>query len=183
MTSAAVLTNAGLICFTMDVLWRYSIAGRIWVFIGFQWVLMTIQFIFEVAIADIPEDVEIQMQRMKFIEDKIIHKSQDDDFDINEETQRMHRQKSTLAASNQPICFWIFGILCGCCCCQPTPKEELSHDDDNDDKNKNDGDDFVLEQEMLIRRYPKNIDASIMSLQEVSMDLADTHMPMSPSTV
>lgn len=40
---AAVLTNAGLIAFTMDVLDAYSESTKFWIFIGFQWICFSMQ--------------------------------------------------------------------------------------------------------------------------------------------
>jgi hypothetical protein len=38
-----VLTNAGLIAFTMDVLDPFSESTRYWVFVGFQWICFSMQ--------------------------------------------------------------------------------------------------------------------------------------------
>jgi uncharacterized metal-binding protein len=40
---AAVLTNAGLITFTMDDLDTYSESTKFWIFIGFQWICFSMQ--------------------------------------------------------------------------------------------------------------------------------------------
>jgi Calcium-activated chloride channel len=49
MSVIAVCTNAALICFTMDVLVVNKIAltyvGKLWIFIGFQWTIISIQFL------------------------------------------------------------------------------------------------------------------------------------------
>jgi hypothetical protein len=39
----SVITNAALLAFTMNLLDRYQVQSRMWVFIGFQWVLIAIQ--------------------------------------------------------------------------------------------------------------------------------------------
>eukprot|EP01035_Chromulina_nebulosa_P019942 gene19942-25908_t len=90
LSVASVVTNAGLICFTMDVLSggsnsntqdpSYSYAGKLWIFLGFQWVMLSIQFILSAAIPDIPEQVDIQLQRANFIVSKIINQDSDEDF-------------------------------------------------------------------------------------------------------
>eukprot|EP00595_Chromulina_sp_UTEXLB2642_P003694 CAMPEP_0196764098 /NCGR_PEP_ID=MMETSP1095-20130614/5350_1 /TAXON_ID=96789 ORGANISM="Chromulina nebulosa, Strain UTEXLB2642" /NCGR_SAMPLE_ID=MMETSP1095 /ASSEMBLY_ACC=CAM_ASM_000446 /LENGTH=707 /DNA_ID=CAMNT_0042118727 /DNA_START=171 /DNA_END=2294 /DNA_ORIENTATION=- len=91
LSVASVITNAGLICFTMDVLSggsnnsnsqdpNYSYVGKLWVFLGFQWVMLSIQFILSAAIPDIPEQVDIQLQRANFIVSKIINQDSDEDF-------------------------------------------------------------------------------------------------------
>lgn len=78
---AAVITNGGLICFTMDVLWDYSLQGRVWIFLGFQWVLISIQFFTQAIIPDVPEEVELQIQRADFMNDKVLDHVEDEDFD------------------------------------------------------------------------------------------------------
>jgi len=76
---AAVITNAGLICFTMDVLDAYSNYGRLWIFVGFQWCLIGIQFIAQALVPDVPEEVEIQLERMDYIILKVIERAEDED--------------------------------------------------------------------------------------------------------
>jgi len=83
LSIAAVITNAGLICFTMDVLWDiFDLTGRLWIFIGFQWVLISIQFLATEIIDDVPPDVEIQLERNEFINLKVIEKVADEDFGV-----------------------------------------------------------------------------------------------------
>jgi hypothetical protein len=77
----AVITNAGLICFTMTVIDWFSEQGRVWVFIGFQWVLISLQLYVQYAIDDVPEEVTIQLERKAFINDKVIEKVADEDYD------------------------------------------------------------------------------------------------------
>lgn len=43
LSVAAVLTNAGLITFTMTVFNDYSSSVRFWIFIAFQWVCFSLQ--------------------------------------------------------------------------------------------------------------------------------------------
>lgn len=76
---ASVVTNAGLICFTMNDLNEYSAQGRAWIFIGFQWTLIFCQYLIEAIIPDEPEEVEIQERRMNFIVSKVIFKTPDED--------------------------------------------------------------------------------------------------------
>ena len=45
MTQIAVITNAGIITFTMMVLDDYGIAFRLWFFILFQWCCFAIQVV------------------------------------------------------------------------------------------------------------------------------------------
>jgi len=76
---AAVITNAAMIAFTMQLLNDYSQYTRYWIFIGFQWVIFAIQFLIRAAIPDEPYDVSIQRQRQDFINAKIIDKEGEED--------------------------------------------------------------------------------------------------------
>jgi anoctamin-10/anoctamin-7 len=88
LTTVSVMTNAGLICFTMDLTWETvanggwgaSDAQRLWMFIAFQWVVIGFQFVCGVYIDDVPDDVDIQLKRMDFINSKVIFKVADEDF-------------------------------------------------------------------------------------------------------
>lgn len=80
VTGAAVITNAGLICFTMNVLpSNYLITTRIWCFFGFQWVMFIVQAAAMYLIDDEPEEVTIQKQRMDYIVSKVIDKVRDEE--------------------------------------------------------------------------------------------------------
>lgn len=102
ITVAAVITNAALTVFTMDTLNHFSFQLRMWIFIGFQWTCFTLQvwssflslllfrsiihildilrqaMIMEI-IPDVPEEIEVQLQRTEFIVDKLIDKVKDDE--------------------------------------------------------------------------------------------------------
>ena len=54
---AAVITNAGLVCFTMDITAGLSRAGQLWIFIGFQYTIFAFMAAFSAAVDDMPEDV------------------------------------------------------------------------------------------------------------------------------
>ena len=83
LSIAAVVTNGALVCFTMDVLWdRFSLTGRLWIFIGFQWVLISIQFIASEIIDDVPLEVSIQEERNEFINLKVVEKVADEDYGV-----------------------------------------------------------------------------------------------------
>lgn len=82
ISTFAVITNGAVICFTMDVLSDYySLFGRSWLFIGFQWGLMTIQYIIGAVIPDEPLEVQVQASRKSFICSKIIDGTPDEDYD------------------------------------------------------------------------------------------------------
>lgn len=78
MATICVVTNSGLIVFTMSVLDDYDLSTRMWLFIAFQWFLFGTQSIIQIAIPDEPYEVQIQAQRNEFIVDKIIEKVEDD---------------------------------------------------------------------------------------------------------
>jgi hypothetical protein len=71
----------------MDVLWGYSLQGRVWIFIGFQWVLIFCQFIAQAIVPDVPESVTIQMDRTEFFKEKVIEFVEDEDFDETDEDE------------------------------------------------------------------------------------------------
>lgn len=75
----AVVTNAGLTVFTMNCLDHLNLVARYWIFILFQWVCFILQVIIMEAIPDVPEDIDIQLQRTEFIVKKLIDKVADDD--------------------------------------------------------------------------------------------------------
>jgi len=85
LSAAAVITNGALICFTMKIMTHYSYAGKAWIFIGFQWTLFTAQYLSMLFIDDVPEDVTIQIQRMKYIEEKVIFKVPDPEGEDGDE--------------------------------------------------------------------------------------------------
>lgn len=83
----AVITNGALISFTMDVLSRYSDQGRVWFFIGFQWTLIGCQFIAQAVVDDVPEEVEIQIERQEFIKSIVIDHVADEDYEIDKKAR------------------------------------------------------------------------------------------------
>lgn len=91
----SVITNAGLIVFTMDLLWNYDLSIRMWIFIGFQWVLIMVQMLAAHNITDNPEEVEEQANRMEFIESKIVKKVPDDDYYSYAEWKTHHADEYT----------------------------------------------------------------------------------------
>jgi hypothetical protein len=76
----AVVTNAGLVCFTMDVLDGYTLATRVWIFVGFQWSLFAVQFMSALLIDSEPEEVRIQKLRAACMHEKVVDKYEDDDY-------------------------------------------------------------------------------------------------------
>lgn len=74
----AVVTNAGLTCFTMDVFDHgFSVQFKYWVFILFQWVCFSLQATIMAVIPDIPEEIEYQLARTEFIVSRLIDRVDD----------------------------------------------------------------------------------------------------------
>lgn len=78
---AAVLTNAGLTCFTMDTLDSYSDSTKYIVFIVFQLSCFSVQYMLMDLIPDVPEEIDIQLQRAEFLNQKFILQVPDDSYD------------------------------------------------------------------------------------------------------
>jgi len=81
---AAVITNAGIVAFTSDTLDEITEAignddVRFWFFIGFQWTCFLFQAALMAIIPDVPEDVEIQMNRCEYLSQKVIDFVPDDE--------------------------------------------------------------------------------------------------------
>lgn len=74
-----VVTNAGLICFTMKSLDGWSQAARLWIFIGYQWILFLFMYFIALLIPDESNEYKIQSKRAEFIVSKLIDRVPDDD--------------------------------------------------------------------------------------------------------
>lgn len=77
VVTAAVITNAGMIVFTMEMVSQFSTFTQLWIFIGFQWVVFTIQGLIRVAVPDVPMEVELQLKRQEFFNVKLIDQISD----------------------------------------------------------------------------------------------------------
>lgn len=53
---ASVITNAGILCFTMKIL-DTSLVGSIWIFIAFQYVIFVAMGVFAYVVDDVPAEV------------------------------------------------------------------------------------------------------------------------------
>jgi hypothetical protein len=69
----------------MDVLDGYTLTGRLWIFIGFQWTMVTIQMVVAYLIPDVPDNVEVQLQRQQFYVSKAIDMTPDEMEESHEE--------------------------------------------------------------------------------------------------
>lgn len=75
--AAAVITNAALIVFTMKLVEMYSVYTQFWIFVGFQWVVFSLQYCIRLIIPDIPMEVQIQKDRADYLNLKLIDKTPD----------------------------------------------------------------------------------------------------------
>jgi hypothetical protein len=65
----AVITNAGIMCFTMELI-PFTAWGEVWLFIGFQYVIFVAMAVFSYIVDDVPEDVAIQLQRQEYLRER-----------------------------------------------------------------------------------------------------------------
>ena len=86
IAGAAVITNAALCVFVMSTFDSFAMGNltyfKAWMFIIFQYFLFGLMVIFSIVVPDVPYDVEIQLQRQTFINEKIIAKVADDDDSV-----------------------------------------------------------------------------------------------------
>jgi len=78
MAGAAVITNAGLMVFTMDIFDEFDTSTRFFLFIGFQWLVVAIMALLAIAIPDVPEEVVVQHERTKFLYSRVLEKEAGD---------------------------------------------------------------------------------------------------------
>lgn len=53
----SVITNAGLVVFTMRLTKDFSDVGQLWIFFGFQYTIFAIMAVFAHIVDDMPEEV------------------------------------------------------------------------------------------------------------------------------
>ena len=66
----AVVTNAGLLCFTMQLL-KFSNVGKIWIFIGFQYVVFVSMAVFAAVVDDVTAETSIQLERQEYLNELV----------------------------------------------------------------------------------------------------------------
>jgi hypothetical protein len=86
--NASVITNAAITVFTMHVLHGYSTTLRFWIFIGFQWTCFALQAAIMAIIPDDPEDIMIQLERTKFIVQKLIDREDYPDANFHQNASK-----------------------------------------------------------------------------------------------
>ncbi len=73
----AILTNAGLISFALGIFSNWAFIHKLWLFIGISLCFLSVHFIVSHYLQDYPKDIEVQIQRTKYINAKLIDKSAD----------------------------------------------------------------------------------------------------------
>ena len=76
----ACITNAGIMCFTMDIIVSEP-SVKIWLFITFQYAVFSIMSLFDYLIDDVPHEVKVQLQRQEFLVSKVVDLDLSDDED------------------------------------------------------------------------------------------------------
>ena len=81
---ASVITNGAMICFTMNCLQLsyFTLFGKSWIFIGFQWTLISMQYMLSAFIPDVAVEVTVQLERQDFINAKLIEQLPDEDYEL-----------------------------------------------------------------------------------------------------
>lgn len=78
MTIFSVITNAGVVAFTMELFENSDPVYRWVFFVCFQYFGFVLMGYFSFVVEDVPEEVSIQLQRQQFIIDKIIRQIPDE---------------------------------------------------------------------------------------------------------
>eukprot|EP00824_Muranothrix_gubernata_P011795 TRINITY_DN2533_c1_g1_i1.p1 TRINITY_DN2533_c1_g1~~TRINITY_DN2533_c1_g1_i1.p1 ORF type:complete len:713 (-),score=171.93 TRINITY_DN2533_c1_g1_i1:46-1872(-) len=78
MSTAAVITNAGIVAFTSDVFEEKSFRFRIWLFIFAEHIIVGLKFVVALIVPDIPEAVKIEYERQLYLKEKIMNGEESD---------------------------------------------------------------------------------------------------------
>lgn len=78
MTIASVITNAGVVAFTMDFFDDEEPVYRWVFFVCFQYFGFLLMAYFSFVVEDVPEEVSIQLARQQFIIDKVVRQIPDE---------------------------------------------------------------------------------------------------------
>ncbi len=78
-----VITNAGIVTFTLKQFDQYALWIKLWIFIGFQWTCFLWQALLVYLIEEMPSCVQHQRKRNKFIVSKIVSKRPDENINIS----------------------------------------------------------------------------------------------------
>jgi hypothetical protein len=78
MSNASVFVNSGIIAFTSTVADSQTWVVRVWIFILLSGVLFGVKGLVAFIIPDLPEDVDIQLQRQEYLVNKLLYNLEDD---------------------------------------------------------------------------------------------------------
>lgn len=76
-----MIVNSALVAFTGDNAVNYPWYSRVWIFFGMSVGILLVKQYIAATIPDVPEEVDIQLQRNKFFLDKVLYSKPDDDDD------------------------------------------------------------------------------------------------------
>ncbi|RHY94480.1 hypothetical protein DYB37_006836 [Aphanomyces astaci] len=80
MGTISVVTNVAAVVFVSNHTFSgMSFESKLWTFIAVEHVILLFKYVLSVVIDDVPEDVKLQLDRSKFLNDKVVHLIQDDD--------------------------------------------------------------------------------------------------------
>lgn len=79
----AVLTNSGIIAFTGTIFINSTWIMRVWIFILMVALILGAKFTFAFMVPDVPDEVNIQLERQDFIISKVLYDAVDDFDDEN----------------------------------------------------------------------------------------------------
>ena len=96
MSAIAVITNLGIVCFTMQV-FHCSLSMKVWIFIILQYFVFTSMGLFGYLIDDIPYEVQLQLQR----QDYILERLENENYDKDEE--EVTKRRRSLLITNRMI--------------------------------------------------------------------------------
>eukprot|EP01039_Chlorochromonas_danica_P003205 gene3205-3510_t len=93
----SVLTNAGIVCFTMELL-TFSGVGMIWLFIGFQYVILISMVVFSLYVDDVPPEVVVQLKRQDYLVHRALMTEQErEEADNESNVNQLHRHEFDLS--------------------------------------------------------------------------------------
>ncbi len=128
----SVLTNGGIICFTMDTLKTdeevaeyeenmtsppdayqragFTPVGRLWIWFGFAFVMITFHIVVSYTLDNESEETLLQKLRMNFIISKVIDHEEDDNYDEDDDTLLISLQDDdvTEGGGEGGSCFGLF---------------------------------------------------------------------------
>jgi len=100
----SVVTNAALICFTLDS-FKESMSphGLVWLFMGFNYGISSTMRIIEALVDDIPEDVVTQLERQAYIREKVVQQAADDTKTVDYSTKRTNFTRLVQDCENESL--------------------------------------------------------------------------------